>query len=200
MSDAGDTPIDRKRLARDLGIAILLVVVTFELFGQARASAPAFQAADIRVVEAPIAAFTTVRVWEHGPAPPRAPTIRSRSALLLEGYPSNLAWYIPGWSFPMEERFTIGSTIRLEVAEDPAAQAAQAREWPEAEYLMAILGMQYGDEIFFQASDSIERGEGYVRTYSRLGALAILLTLLWLGWIAWSWRRGLQTIVDTLRG
>ena len=200
MFDAGETPIDWKRLARDLGIAILLVVVTIELFGQARSHEPSFRESDIQVVEAPIAGFTTVRVWEHGPPPPRAPTIRSRSALLLEDYPPNLDWYVPGWSFPMEDRFAIGDTIRLEVAEDPAAQAAQARAWPEAEYQLAIVGMQYGDEVFFQASDSIARAEGSVRTYRRLGMLATLFTLLWLGWVVWSWWSGLQTIVDTLRG
>jgi hypothetical protein len=200
MAEETDTPaINWKALARDLGIAILLVVVTFELFGQARANAPAFQPADIHVVEAPIAGFTTVRVWEHGPAPPRAPTIRSRSALLLEGYPPNLPWYVPGWSMDMEARFTVGSTIRLEVAEDPEAQAAHARAWPESEFLMAIVGMQYGDEVFFQAIDSIQRREAYARTYRLLGVAAGIAALAWGSWLLWSWRQPLRALLALVR-
>jgi hypothetical protein len=200
MSDDLGTPaIDWKAVARDLGIAILLVIVTFELFGQARAHAPAFQRSDIHVVEAPIAGFTTVRVWETGPGPQHSPTVRSRTALLLEGFPSNLPWYIPGWSMDMESRFTVGSTIRLEVAEDPEAQAAHARAWPESEVLMAIVGMQYGDEVIFQAIDSIARREGYVRTYQRLGVVAAMAALAWGCWVLWSWREPLRTLLALVR-
>lgn len=192
--------INGKRLARDLGIALLLIIVTFELFGQARAHAPAFQPEDIHVVAAPIAGYTTVRVWETGPGPQHSPTVRSRTALLLEGYPPNMPWYIPGWSMDMEARFPVGSTIRLEVAEDPAAQAAQARAWPEAEYLMAIVGMQYGDEVIFRASDAIARREGYVRTYRTLGVVAAIATLAWWSWMLWSWRLPLQGALALVRG
>ncbi len=200
MAEETDTPaINWKALSRDLGIAILLVVVTFELFGQARANAPAFQPADIRVVEAPIAGFTTVRVWESGPAPSRAPTVRNRTALLLEGYPPNLAWYVPGVSYGMEDRFTLGSTIRLEVVEDPAALADHARAWPESEFVMAIAGMQYGDEVFFRALTSIERSEDYDRFYRRLGVAAGIAALAWWSWLLWSWRRPLRALRALVR-
>jgi hypothetical protein len=185
---------------RDGGIALVLLFVSFQLFAQAQEREPEFTAADIRVVEAPIAEFTTVRVLERAPAPNlNSQQMVGRSAMRLEGYPPNLLAYIPGSGWRFENDIPIGSVVRLEVAEDPEALAARARSFPDATYLMAIEGLQAGDRRYFRAADEIARAEAAARRYRQLGIGAVLAALGWLGWVVWSRRSELRRLAETVR-
>lgn len=189
-----------KRALRDGGIALVLLFVAFQLFAQAEKRDPEFAASDIRVVEAAVAGFTTVQVFERAPAP----NLNSqegvrRSAMRLQGYPPNLLAYIPGAVWRFESDIPPGSVVRLEVAEDPEALAARARSFSDATYLLAIEGLQVGDRDYFRAGDEIARAEAAARRYRQLGIGAVLAALGWLGWVVWSRRGELRRLAETAR-
>lgn len=187
-------------LARDLGIALFLIVVTFQLFAQADRRRPEFSADDIRVITGQIAEFTTVRVPETAAAPQiNSSTIRARPAFRLAGYPPNIFAYIPGSPWNMEGDIPLGTEVRLEATEDPEALTARARANPDAAFLLPIAGLQIGEHVHFRASDAIARAEDAAHRYQRLGIAAAFISTAWLGWLAWSRRRALHAIARAVR-
>jgi hypothetical protein len=185
---------------RDGAIAVVLLFVAFQLFAQAEKREPEFTAGDIRGVEAAVAGFTTVRVFEQAPAPYiNSQEGVSRSAMRLAGYPPNVLAYIRGSVWRFENDIPVGTVVRLEVAEDPVALSARARSFPEGTYLLAIEGLQAGDRVYFRAGDEIARAEAAARSYRQLGIGAVLAALGWLGWVVWSRRGELRRLAEMVR-
>lgn len=58
-----------KSALRDIGVTLLLIVVTFQLFARAEKRRPEFSTAEIQVIAGTIASFTTVQVSETAAAP-----------------------------------------------------------------------------------------------------------------------------------
>lgn len=186
-----------RTLARDFGMLLALLVLTWLLFAQADARRSPLTMAEIHVVTAAIASFDTVSVPERAAAPQRnSTTYRPRTALRIEGYPPNLLAYVPGSGWNMAADVAPGSRVRLEVTEDPAALAARARAHPTATFLLSIAGLQIGDRVYFTASDTIARADDAVRFYTRLAWVAAAATANWVAWLVWAHRGLLRQVRD----
>jgi hypothetical protein len=183
-------------LLRDVVILVALVVLTGQLFDQAGEHQPAFHADDIHVIEAPIAAFSEVQVWEEPPGRRRAERLVTRSAMQLTGYPPNLRFYIPGSTWKMENDIPVGAHVRLEVTDDPVVRREHARAYSDATYAQFIAGLHIGDRVYFRALDTITRAEQAAERYQRLGMAALIATLLWGGRVVWKHR---GTVLASLR-
>lgn len=190
-----------RRLIRDSGILLALLIIAWSLLAQADARRPPFSMADIQVVTGAIASFETVQVPERAAAPNiNSTTFRDRAAFRLDGYPPNLLAYIPGSAWDMAADVAPGSEARLEVAENPAVLAAQARANPAATYLLAIAGLQIGDRVHFSASDTVVRAESAVRFFTRLAWVAATATAIWVVWLVWTYRQLPRQIRDSISG
>ncbi|MFT4039926.1 MAG: hypothetical protein QM692_17235 [Thermomicrobiales bacterium] len=180
---------DLRRLARDVGLALALLLLTGGLWQSAERRGPQFAITEIAVIEGAIAGFTRIEAAERVPgrnAPVR--TLRQRTAFWLEDLPPNLLFYQAGNSWQMENNVAIGAPVRLEVRADVAADVARARQYPEVTYTQPLDGLQVDGADIISASETLARAEAAARGFRRAAAVAGVAALGWIGWAAWRWR------------
>lgn len=183
-----------RRLVRDVALAFGLLLLTWHLWGMAAARGPQFQLSEIHSIEADVVGFTKVDVREQAASPRNnSSVLRTRSALQLEGYPPNLAFYLPGSPWRMENDIPVGASVRLEVLDDPAALAAHAREYPDTTFAQAMTGLTVDGDVRSSASETIARAENAAGFFRRASLAAGAVALTWISWAAWRWRAVLAT-------
>lgn len=188
-----DTRSPRDSLIRDVAIGIALVLLAGLLWQQAEERAPAFRRDEVHVLEGAVAGFTTVDSPEHAAAPQRnVDVLRPRSAFWLEGYPPNLLFYLHGSSWTMAADVAVGTRVRLEVVDDPIAQMARARQFPDATFAQPLVGLVVGEQTIRSASETIARAEEATRAFQRAAMIAGVAALGWIAWAGWRWRGVLQ--------
>jgi hypothetical protein len=178
-----------QRLLRDIVIALLLLFVTWQCWQQAQRHAPAFQMSEVHILTGEVAGYTTVDSPEHAGSPNiNTDVLRPRSAFWLRGQPSNLLFYLPGSPWQMENDVPVGSQVRLEVTDDPAAEAAQAAQYPEARFAQPLVGLVISDNTVLSARASVARAEAAQQRWRWAAAVAGVAALGWAGWAALRWR------------
>lgn len=181
-----------QRLVRDAAVAFALLLLTWQLWETAEARGPQFHLSDVHVLEASVAGFTTVNVSERAAAPQNNTSVmRTRSAFQVKGYPPNLVFYLRGSVWKMENDIAIGTPVRLEMLDDPTAQAERARLYPDTTFAQPLGGLVVGDEVFSSASETVARAEAAASLFRRAALAAGAASLAWIGWVAWQWRRKL---------
>ncbi|MDQ2651907.1 MAG: hypothetical protein M3Z20_02585 [Chloroflexota bacterium] len=182
-------PTPWSRLLRDVVIALALLFVTWQCWQQAQRHAPAFQMAEVHVLTGEIAGYTTVKSPERAPSPNiNTDVLRPRSAFWLRGQPANLLFYLPGSPWRMANDVPVGSMVRLELTDDPAARAAQAKQYPGATFAQPLVGLAIGDDTVLSARDTVARAEAAQHRWRWGAAVAGVAALGWIGWLVRKWR------------
>lgn len=178
-----------RRLVRDVAVALALLLLTWQIRETAEARGPQFQMSDVHVLEAGVTGFTKVDVSERAAAPQNnTSAVRSRSAFQIESYPPNLVFYLHGSPWNMENDITVGTLVRLEVLDDPTAQAERARLYPDNTFAQPLVSLMVGDEVISSASGTVARAEAAEDVFRRSALVAGVVALGWIGWAVWRWR------------
>ena len=67
----------------------------------------------------------------------------------------------------MENDIPIGSPVRLEVLDDPAARAAHAHEFPDSTFAQSLVELAIRGEVRISAGETVARAETAATSFRR---------------------------------